>query len=84
MNFCFGAYLGVNGSSIRCCGQQELHPECFPITVDENDEFYSDKAINCMDFVRSAPAPQCQIGYFFVNLFLLNFFGFNSIFLLIR
>lgn len=57
---------GVNGSAITCCNlcsQCRMHPECFPIAVDRNDPFYADKGVHCLDFVRSAPAPQCEIGW---------------------
>ena len=62
---------GVNGSAITCCDlcdQCEMHPQCFPIRVDPSDPFYASKGVRCMDFIRSAPAPQCHIGEF--NLFM--------------
>ncbi|XP_018316403.1 chorion peroxidase [Mycetomoellerius zeteki] len=54
---------GVNGSSISCCsplGRQ--HPECFPVQVEAGDPVYDLTGKTCMDFVRSAPAPQCKLG----------------------
>ncbi|XP_046631114.1 peroxidase-like [Daphnia pulicaria] len=57
-----GSSKGENGSAITCCGQRKQHPECFPIHVENNDPFYADKGVRCLDFVRSAPAPQCKIN----------------------
>lgn len=57
-----GSSKGENGSAITCCGQRKQHPECFPIQVDKTDPFYADKGVHCLDFVRSAPAPQCRIN----------------------
>ena len=56
-------------TAIPCCEQSEVHPECFPITIPENDKFYRDKGVQCMDFVRSAAAPQCKIGQL-IDLFI--------------
>ena len=54
-------FLGVNRTAIPCCGT-ERHPECFALELKSNDPFYMTKGLMCMDFVRSAPAPQCEIG----------------------
>ncbi|XP_018395228.1 PREDICTED: thyroid peroxidase-like [Cyphomyrmex costatus] len=54
---------GVNGSFLSCCsplGRQ--HPECFPVQVEAGDTEYDLTGKTCMDFVRSAPAPQCKLG----------------------
>ncbi|XP_057373480.1 peroxidasin homolog [Daphnia carinata] len=56
------AYKGANRSAIPCCGAEERHPECFALELKSNDPFYKEKGLMCMDFVRSAPAPQCHIG----------------------
>ncbi|EZA62781.1 hypothetical protein DMN91_007082 [Ooceraea biroi] len=53
---------GVNGSSIACCPPSEEHPECFPVQVGVGDPVYDLTGRTCMDFVRSAPAPQCKLG----------------------
>lgn len=54
---------GVNGSSIACCPlKEQQHPECFPVRVDAGDPVYDLTGRICMDFVRSAPAPQCKLG----------------------
>lgn len=54
---------GFNGSTISCCEHSELvHPECFPVRLDRTDPL-SEYNITCMEFVRSAPAPTCCIGY---------------------
>ncbi|KAL0129494.1 hypothetical protein PUN28_001634 [Cardiocondyla obscurior] len=58
---------GINGSSITCCPSltvpfERQHPECFPVRVGAGDPVYDLTNRTCMDFVRSAPAPQCKIG----------------------
>ena len=53
---------GVNGSSLSCCSPVSNHPECFPVKVGPGDPVYDVGGISCMEFVRSAPAPQCKIG----------------------
>ncbi|KAI4493627.1 hypothetical protein M0804_001803 [Polistes exclamans] len=53
---------GVNGSSISCCPPSVGHPECFPVSVGSGDPVYDVTGKTCMEFVRSAPAPQCKIG----------------------
>jgi|688.fasta_scaffold402833_2 hypothetical protein len=61
-----GFIKGENESAISCCDQCQdcgsPHPQCFPILVEKSDPFYSDKGVRCLDFVRSAPAPQCAIS----------------------
>lgn len=62
-----------DGAGIRCCtknGQQvlpneALHFACLPILIEPDDEFYRQFDQGCMNFVRSALAPdgQCQLGY---------------------
>lgn len=52
---------GVNGSSIACCPPSKQHPECFPVEVGTGDPLYDSTGRMCMDFVRSAPAPQCTL-----------------------
>ncbi len=57
-------------TSIKCCqnGAQLprtlLHPECFPITIPGNDNFFRQFRQRCMEFVRSMPAerPDCGLG----------------------
>ncbi|XP_013149587.1 PREDICTED: peroxidase [Papilio polytes] len=55
---------GENSSALSCCAPDaELtHPECFPVRLDEEDPFYQDYNLTCMEFVRSAPAPTCHFG----------------------
>lgn len=62
-----------DGRSVTCCtedGSRVLPPEflhysCLPITVEPQDEFYSQFNQGCINFVRSALAPddQCRVGY---------------------
>lgn len=52
-----------NGTVISCCGDSNLtHPECFPVKIPAEDHYYGFKNITCMNFVRSAPAPNCCLG----------------------
>lgn len=54
---------GTNGSSLSCCpAATHPHPECFPVEVGPGDPVYDVAGRDCMEFVRSAPAPQCKIG----------------------
>lgn len=45
---------GKNGSAIACCVKDKQHPECFPVIDPDTGE--------CIEFVRSAPAPSCCLG----------------------
>ncbi|KAL7641463.1 UNVERIFIED_CONTAM: hypothetical protein RMT77_007334 [Armadillidium vulgare] len=57
-------------SDISCCDfgklrtTKDMHPECYPIQIPEDDSFYSQFDQNCMEFVRSLPAirPKCSFG----------------------
>ncbi|XP_078053367.1 uncharacterized protein LOC144478888 isoform X2 [Augochlora pura] len=53
---------GINGSSIACCPPSVGHPECFPVPVASGDPVFDVTGRTCMEFVRSAPAPQCKLG----------------------
>ncbi|XP_076481143.1 uncharacterized protein LOC117157238 isoform X3 [Bombus vancouverensis nearcticus] len=53
---------GINGTSISCCPPSVGHPECFPVPVSSGDPVFDVAGRTCMDFVRSAPAPQCKLG----------------------
>lgn len=49
---------GSNGKPLSCCSSTlPMHPECFPVVMDVDD------ANLCMEFVRSAPAPQCKLSH---------------------
>ncbi|XP_023933908.2 peroxidase isoform X1 [Bicyclus anynana] len=46
--------------AIRCCDDsgynlspRYLHPSCMPISVPDQDPFYKDKYVTCMDYTRS-------------------------------
>lgn len=54
---------------VSCCDKEVLndpenlkHPECFPISIQPNDPFYSKFNFTCMDFVRSAPGFSTKNG----------------------
>lgn len=59
---------GANGASIACCSKEVVqnktlqHPECFPIPLPESDPLYKGSNSTCLEFARSAPAPQCKFG----------------------
>ncbi|XP_066581532.1 peroxidase-like [Prorops nasuta] len=53
---------GLNGTAISCCPPAVGHPECFPVKVGPGDPVYDLAGKDCMEFVRSAPAPQCKLG----------------------
>ncbi|KAJ9595022.1 hypothetical protein L9F63_013688, partial [Diploptera punctata] len=59
------------GNSIMCCRQdgsflapRYIHPSCMPISVSNNDPFYSKYRQRCMNYVRSLTAmrPDCHFG----------------------
>ena len=45
---------------IQCCAKQLeeeprlLHPECFPIKVSDDDPFYSQFGVKCLNFLRAS------------------------------
>lgn len=60
-----------SGNSVMCCRQdggflapRYIHPACMPITVLNNDPFYSKYRQRCMNYVRSLAAmrPDCHFG----------------------
>ncbi|KOX80149.1 Peroxidasin like protein [Melipona quadrifasciata] len=53
---------GINGTSISCCPPSVGHPECFSVPVSSGDPVFDVTGRTCMDFARSAPAPQCKLG----------------------
>ena len=80
-------------TSIKCCqnGAQLprtlLHPECFPINIPGNDNFFRQFRTRCMEFVRSMPAerPDCGLGpreqvlYFSKNFCLMRFWWLHQL-----
>lgn len=61
---------GSDGAGITCCDERVLqnrsllHPECFAIDIPENDGFFSEFDLRCMEFIRSQAAPrdECVLG----------------------
>lgn len=61
------------GNSISCCTAGDFqvipeahrHPACMPIKVSQHDEFYNQFGRGCINFVRSAlaPNPECRFNY---------------------
>ncbi|XP_066967969.1 chorion peroxidase-like [Macrobrachium rosenbergii] len=46
------------GGPVRCCHKFSfMHPDCAPISIPSDDEFYKCFGETCMEFVRSAPIP---------------------------
>ncbi|PSN38523.1 hypothetical protein C0J52_20098 [Blattella germanica] len=54
--------VSSDGGAISCCGSEAIHPDCFPVLVDVNDPYFHQFNLTCMEFVRSAPAPVCNLG----------------------
>lgn len=46
----------INGSIPSCCHSDELHPACMPIKVPIDDPWLSPLGVQCLEFLRSAPA----------------------------
>ncbi|XP_017797675.1 PREDICTED: uncharacterized protein LOC108578790 [Habropoda laboriosa] len=67
-----GQSRGFNGTIPQCClkfgaGFQPpefMHPECLPIAVSVQDGFFGPLGVQCLEFVRSGPAPRedCTFG----------------------
>ncbi|KAF7285164.1 hypothetical protein GWI33_011703 [Rhynchophorus ferrugineus] len=63
----------ANGSAISCCDSEGItelpeeysHYSCMPINIPPEDQFFSRYKQGCMNFVRSALAPNhdCSMGY---------------------
>lgn len=57
----------TDGGAISCCSNlTESSPECFPVILDQSDPYVRFN-VTCMEFVRSAPSPQCCLGWFGAN-----------------
>ncbi|KAF5308960.1 hypothetical protein FQR65_LT00042 [Abscondita terminalis] len=48
------------GKNIACCAENE-HPDCYSILISKEDPFYYKCNISCMQFVRSAAAPNDKL-----------------------
>lgn len=75
MFFCsiFNFYIFTvhTGNTIECCDSdgsnlspRYVHPFCAPISVPDDDVFYSNYSVNCMPYVRSIAAMRsdCSLG----------------------
>ncbi|XP_046387846.1 uncharacterized protein LOC124157292 [Ischnura elegans] len=57
-----------DGTPISCCTEDgkvasdNVNPECYPVKLSPEDPYYADYGMSCMNFVRSAPAPTCNLG----------------------
>lgn len=49
------------GGAIKCCPTPH-HPQCLPIQLGPNDYYQGRYKKTCMNFVRSAPCPLCNLG----------------------
>lgn len=49
----------------RCCGVDEQHPFCLPIKVPKDDPWLAPLNVQCLEFLRSAPAqrPDCSLSW---------------------
>ena len=62
--------IGQSGSGLSCCRDGDVikpdlrHPDCFPISLPRNDHMFGSFGEQCMEFVRSLPAPrpECNFG----------------------
>lgn len=65
--------LDENGGLVQCCSedgkghlsQEKTHFACLPISVSEEDEFYSAFGVRCLNFVRLSlvPSADCRLSY---------------------
>ncbi|XP_034944630.1 chorion peroxidase-like [Chelonus insularis] len=62
---------GFQGSFPQCCRNsgtefqrpELMHPDCLPIPVSPDDEFFKQFRVRCLEFVRSGPAPRNDCGF---------------------
>ncbi|KAK0173176.1 hypothetical protein PV328_006414 [Microctonus aethiopoides] len=62
---------GFNGTFPQCCRgrgtefqpPELMHPDCMPISVDQQDHFFGRFGVRCLEFVRSGPAPREDCGF---------------------
>jgi peroxidase len=61
----------INGEPIECCSDvnlpvspRHLHPACYPLQVTDQDSFYGQLGVTCLNYVRSALAvdSDCKLG----------------------
>ena len=64
--FWFIRFLVENTITPTCCGVDPAcaHPACYPISIPATDPVYAQYGQNCLEFVRSQPAPRsgCRLG----------------------
>jgi len=63
------AATATDGSAISCCSEEggnlpsdELHAECLPIQIPEDDPFFGNLGKTCMNFARSDFSSDCESG----------------------
>lgn len=58
-------HRSVNGSVPRCCGVDNPHPSCLPIKVPKDDPWLAPLNVQCLEFLRSAPAQRqdCTLSW---------------------
>lgn len=65
--------LDSNGGLVQCCSEngrgplsrEKMHFACLPISVSEDDEFYSAFGVRCLNLVRLSlvPSADCRLSY---------------------
>lgn len=55
----------INGTIPRCCDSPNSHPACLTIAVPRDDPWLSPLGLDCLEFLRSAPAqrPDCILSW---------------------
>lgn len=56
----------INGQVPSCCqASSDLHPNCMPIKVPDDDPWLSPLGVRCLEFLRSAPATRrdCTLSW---------------------
>ncbi|KAM7295095.1 chorion peroxidase-like [Ixodes scapularis] len=59
----FQSYLGP-GAALSCCNYpQRASPQCIPIAIEDDDPFYGNTSLRCINLVRATPCFECKLGY---------------------
>ncbi|CAN8025602.1 unnamed protein product [Ixodes persulcatus] len=52
------------GAALSCCNYpQRASPQCIPIAVEDDDPFYGNTSLRCINLVRATPCFECKLGY---------------------
>ncbi|CAN8001097.1 unnamed protein product, partial [Ixodes hexagonus] len=60
----FFFFLSGPGAALSCCNYpQRASPQCIPIAIEDDDPFYGNTSLRCINLVRATPCFECKLGY---------------------